>query len=68
MNKTKIFEKLVEIQKTVWRGDDLIDQEDLFELQDQIANLTLEVSKDVGKAAEKWLSETFPWLYKLEVK
>ena len=67
MRKVAIFDKLVDIQETVWRGDDLIGQEDLFELQDKIADLTLAVAQDIGGASIKWLSEKFSWLYE-EVK
>lgn len=56
-----MYEKLKEIQKLIWKNDDLMDQDTLFELQDKIANLTLEVAQKEGKVEQ--LIKDFKWLY-----
>jgi len=62
MTKKEIFEKLVELQEIVWRGDDRMDQDDLFELQDKLGSLVLILAKDTKQ--ESLLIASFPWLYK----
>ena len=57
------FEKVVEIQEIVWRGDDLLAQDDLFELQEKIAKFALDIAKKAHKTDE--LVKKFPWLYKV---
>ena len=57
----KLYKRIVDIQKIVWRGDDLIDQSDLFELQDKIAELALVIAENENKTNE--LLAAFPWLY-----
>lgn len=56
-----MYEKLKEIQELIWKNDDLMDQDTLFELQDKIANLTLEVAQKEGKVEQ--LIKDFKWLY-----
>jgi hypothetical protein len=64
MTKQKILSELIEIQKIVWKDDDLMDQNTLFELQHKLANLVLGVANDLNKGHD--LVELFPWLYKVE--
>lgn len=59
-----MYNKLKEIQRLVWKGDDRMDQEDLFELQEKIADLTLEVAQKEGKTEQ--LLKDFKWLYSVE--
>jgi hypothetical protein len=56
-----LYFRLEEIQKLLWKGDDRIDQEDLFDLQRLVAALVLEVAQDEHKV--EFLLEAFPWLY-----
>lgn len=58
-----VTEKLVEIQKLLWKNDDLISQDDLFTLQDKISDLTLESAKEEGKV--DLLVKEFPYIYKI---
>jgi len=60
------YNKIKEILKLVWKGDDRIDQEDLFELQEKIADLTLEIAKKENKTDD--MIENFKWLYVVENK
>jgi len=62
MKKEEIFNQLITAQNILWRGDDRINQEDLFELQDFMAELVLKVAKDVKR--EDVLLKEFSWLYK----
>ena len=56
------YDRIVEIQEIVWRDDDRIDQENLFELQDRIADLALLIASNERKTEE--LVNAFPWLYR----
>jgi ribulose 1,5-bisphosphate carboxylase large subunit-like protein len=62
MKKTKLYTQIKEIQKLVWKDDDLILQETLFELQDRIAVLALIIAKNENKTGD--LINSFSWLYK----
>ena len=55
------YDRIVEIQKIAWRDDDRMDQENLFELQEKIAEFALEIANKAHKVDE--LAQTFPWLY-----
>jgi hypothetical protein len=59
-----MYEKLKEIQKLIFKGDDRMDQDDLFELQEKIAELTLEVAQKEEKTEQ--LIKDFKWLYDTE--
>lgn len=58
------YERIKEIQQMVWKDDDRMDQETLFELQDGVADLALAIATDEG--CEKDLVASFPWLYELK--
>lgn len=57
-----MYEKLEELQDILWRNDDMIEQEDLFEAQEKLADLILEVAQEEGKAGR--LVNRFPFLYR----
>ena len=59
--KEQIYEGLKEAQRIVWRGDDQIEQDDLFELQDKIAETVLDISKNLKRDSE--LPAEWPWIY-----
>ena len=59
-----MYNKLKEIQKLIFKGDDRMDQDDLFELQEKIAELTLEVAQKEEKTEQ--LIKDFKWLYDTE--
>ena len=63
MTMVGVYAKLVELQGILWRDDDLMSQDALFEAQELVANLTLEVCFAAGKTGEE-LVEKFPWLYR----
>jgi len=63
MELEDIYERVVTLQAIAWRGDDLMEQDDLCELQDKLAVLALELAKEVGKSTE--LAKKFPWLYRV---
>ena len=54
-------EKLLKILELVWQDDDMMNQDTLFELQDELSILALEVAIAEGKQAK--LINKFPWLY-----
>jgi hypothetical protein len=56
-----MYEKLKKIQTLIWRNDDLMSQDTLFELQEEFANLLLEVAQKENKTED--LVKSFPWLY-----
>ena len=59
-----MYEELKEIQNLLWKHDDLMDQETLFELQDKVANITLSAARSEGKIVD--LIDSFKWLYGVE--
>ena len=61
-----MYEKLEKIQELLWRNDDLMDQDTLFELQDKVAELILEVAGKEGPKTVDRLVSKFPWLYKVK--
>lgn len=64
MTKQKIYTELKTALSIAWEDDDLMTQDNLFRLQEQLANLTLAVAQDIGNPALKDLCDTFPYLYK----
>lgn len=63
-NMKEVYEDLKELQLLVWSGDDLMSQDTLFEIQDKLADLTLNVAVAAGRDED--LVATFPWLYTTE--
>lgn len=61
MTKAEIFKALCELQKLAWKDDDMMDQDTLFTMQEQIADLTLELAKDTKKESD--LLKSFPYIY-----
>jgi hypothetical protein len=59
-----MYEKLKKIQTLIWRDDDLMSQDTLFELQEEFTNLLLEVAQKENKTKD--LVTSFSWLYKTE--
>ena len=58
-----IFDKLCAVQKLAWDGDDIMDQETLFELQDKLAEISLSFASKISPQKVDKLVEQFPWLY-----
>lgn len=56
-----MYEKLKVVNKILWEDDDIISQENLFSLQDYVADLLLEVAEKENKVDD--LIQSFPWLY-----
>jgi len=56
-----VYKKLEKILELLWRDDDRMDQDTLFELQDYVADVALEVAEDEGMVEQ--LVAKFPWLY-----
>ena len=59
-----MYKELAEINKILWRSDDCISQDDLFEVQDKVAELLLKVANKEKKGEQ--LVKDFPWLYKVK--
>lgn len=57
----KLYQKIVNIQNLLWKNDDLIDQDDLFDLQDKIAEIALIIAENENHTED--LVKRFPWLY-----
>ena len=57
-NYYPFVERLLEL---VWSGDDLMDQETLFDLQEKMTDFALKVAKNEGKVED--LKKAFPYLY-----
>ncbi|MFA6308617.1 MAG: hypothetical protein WC677_02580 [Clostridia bacterium] len=62
-----MYKELKKIQILLFKSDDRMEQDDLFELQEYVSELTLKVAKKEGKTDD--LIKSFNWLYKrVEVK
>lgn len=55
------YSKIKEIQQLVWKDDDRMDQETLFELQERVADLALAIATNEDETED--LVHTFPFLY-----
>ena len=56
------YSQIKEIQQLAFSGDDRIDQEKLFDLQNKIALLALDIAQEEHKTAD--LVQSFGFLYK----
>ena len=61
-----MYNEIKKIQKLLWKHDDMMDQEDLFELQEQVMELALRIAEKEKKTEQ--LIKDFPNLYKLETE
>ena len=59
---TTVYNDLEKVQSLLWRREDMISQEDFFEVQDIMADVLLEVAKVEGKVEQ--LVAKFPFLYR----
>jgi len=57
------YNELKEIQKLLWKHDDMMMQDTLFQLQEKVAGLILKVANKEKKVDD--LIESFPWLYEV---
>lgn len=62
--KSEIFDSLIKLQDILWEDDDLIEQDSLFEAQEILAKLVLQIGKDVKKL--DLLLDKYPYLYQRE--
>ena len=60
MDDESIFERLCECLELAWKGDDRIDQADLFTLQEKLADVCLNFASE-DMITE--LLEKFPYVY-----
>ena len=56
-----MYNAIARIQKLLWKDDDMINQETLFELQELIAEIALKIANREKKTAQ--LVKDFPHLY-----
>lgn len=56
-----MYEILKKIQTLLWKDDDRMDQDTLFELQDYVSEIILNVAKQENRMDD--LVQKFPWLY-----
>ena len=66
MTKQDIFNELMIINTLAWQDDDLMTQENLFALQEKVANLLLAVAQDIGNTALVEICKEFPYLYSMK--
>lgn len=59
-----MYEKLKRVHELLWKNDDCPDQENYYEIQEIIAELTLEVAKNEKKTED--LLKAFPFLYEVK--
>lgn len=56
-----MYDDLKKLQKLLWKHDDMMDQETLFELQELVAEMALKAAQAERKVGD--LVKSFPWLY-----
>ena len=56
-----MYKDIKRVQELLWKDDDLMNQETLFELQELVAELTLKIANREKKTAQ--LVKDFPHLY-----
>jgi len=59
-----MYNELKKIQELLWKSDDRMDQDTLFELQGYVAEIILKAANKEKKTND--LVKSFPWLYKSE--
>lgn len=61
-----MYEEIKNIQKLLWKHDDLMDQETLFEVKELVIKLALRIAEKEKKTDQ--LIKDFPNLYKRETE
>ena len=56
-----MYKQIKKVQELLWKDDDMMNQETLFELQECVADLALKIATKENKTKE--LAEDFPFLY-----
>ena len=56
------FTLILEILGLLWKNDDFLDQDDLYEVQEKTADLAWKLART--KEKRKILMDKFPWVYK----
>jgi len=56
-----MYNEIKKIQQLLWKHDDMMQQEDLFELQELVAELALGIAQKEKKTEQ--LAKDFPYLY-----
>ena len=64
-NTTNYYDSIAEILKLLFEEDDMMSQDNLFEVQDKVANLALRIALNEKKGAK--LVKAFPYLYQIQV-
>ena len=59
--RLRIYSDIEKIQSLLWKDGDMIRQEDLYDLQEMVADLALKVAEHEGKVEQ--LVKKFPYLY-----
>ena len=59
-----MYNDLKKIQELLWKDDDRMDQDTLFELQEFVAELTLKAAEKENKVDD--LLKNFKWLYEVK--
>ncbi len=61
MTKEETYRRMKSLLTLAWADDDWMSQENLFALQQKLANYTLDAAEDCGEVFS--LADEFPWLY-----
>ena len=64
--KVNVYNSIEHIMKLIFKCDDLMDQEVLFELHDYIAQFALDLANQEGPKTVDRLVKKFPYLYTVE--
>lgn len=61
-----MYKEIKRIQDLLWKNDDLMEQDDLFELQDYVAKLLLRVAQREHEVDD--LLQSYPYMYQNSLK
>lgn len=56
-----MYDELKRILSLLWKDDDRMDQDTLFELQEYVSEVILNVAREENRTND--LIKSFPWLY-----
>ena len=60
-----MYNEIKKIQELLWKHDDMMDQETLFELQELVCKLALRIAKKEKKPEQ--IVKDFPYLYERKI-
>ena len=58
------YKAICDLQNVLWEDDDCMSQDALFEAQEKVSTIALDIANKIGKVDD--LISKFPWLYEVK--